>query len=264
MTRLLVTRAVLLALSAGLGLLLVPGIVRALRVLGFERTNFQGRSIGTGGGILFLLGAAAWVVVRPAHESLEVPCAGVLFGLLGLLDDRWGTSEFKGLRGHLRALRRGRITTGLIKAVGGVAAAACLAVRIEPGTPAIAGTLLIALSANLFNLLDLRPLRCLKAFWLLGLPLLAIGPAVLAQFYGLSIPYAPREARREVMLGDVGANALGAVLGAAAAGVLRHPAQWAFVALLLAFHLWAERFSLSVWIDRHPVLRAWDRCGWGE
>src|SRR2546423_23462 len=81
-------------------------------------------------------------------------------------------------------------------------------------------------------------LRALKGFWLLGAGLAATGPPVLAQFLGLSIPYARLEARREVMLGDTGANALGAALGVGAALVLPIWAQALALLVLVLFHAW--------------------------
>jgi UDP-N-acetylmuramyl pentapeptide phosphotransferase/UDP-N-acetylglucosamine-1-phosphate transferase len=76
--------------------------------------------------------------------------------------------------------------------------------------------------------------------------------------------YAPLERRRRVMLGDTGANLLGAAAGLAALSL--PPAAVAGVAaVLIAFHAWAERHSLSEWIDRHPLARRLDRLGgWDE
>lgn len=245
--------------AAGLvaGLLLTPRLPPVLRALGLERTNYQGSPIGSGAGLLFLLGAVPWLALAPAPA---LAAAG--FGLLGLIDDRWGTSEFKGLRGHFKALLRGRMTTGLLKAAGGAALAAGLAFWSFRDLRAVPAALLIALCANLFNLLDLRPLRALKVFWLLSLPLLAFGPALLWQTGAMTLPYAPLEARRRLMLGDTGANLLGGLLGFSAALALPTVAQAVLAALLIALHGWAERHSLSRWIESRDWARALDRWGW--
>ncbi|HTE17395.1 MAG TPA: hypothetical protein VK689_03315, partial [Armatimonadota bacterium] len=172
------------------------------------------------------------------------------------------TAEYKGLRGHLRALRSGRITTGFLKAAGGVVLASAVSWWLRPTPEALLAAPLIALSANLFNLLDLRPLRALKLFWLLALPLSATGPLLLIQLVGLSLPYARLEATRRVMLGDTGANALGAALGVALTLALPTWGLAGLLALLVLAHLWTESHSLTAWIEAHGWARALDRWGW--
>jgi UDP-N-acetylmuramyl pentapeptide phosphotransferase/UDP-N-acetylglucosamine-1-phosphate transferase len=231
-----------------------------LRGLGLARVNYAGREILSGGGLLFVLAALPGLFLSPT----PLPAAALAgFGALGFMDDRWGTAAHKGLRGHLRALAKGRVTTGLLKAIGGAALAGWLAWQLRPAPEAALSALLIVLSANFLNLLDLRPLRALKAFWLLG-GSLAVWSPVAALCLGLSIPYARLEARRQVMLGDTGANALGGLLGLSAAALLPLWAQGLAAALLLAFHAWAERYSLSAWIDRRPWARRLDALGWDD
>jgi UDP-GlcNAc:undecaprenyl-phosphate/decaprenyl-phosphate GlcNAc-1-phosphate transferase len=261
-------RAVVFAAGAAIGAAGCLVLPRALRALGLERPNYEGRAAGAGGGVLFALSALPWLASGDRLAVLAAAAAAG-FAALGFLDDRWGTAEFKGLRGHLRALRSGRVTTGLVKAAGGGVLALLLAWQLQPlrgagpPPPALLSGALIALCANLFNLLDLRPLRALKLFWLLGGALAVPGPLLLAQLLGISLPYARLEARRQVMLGDTGANALGAVTGLAAAALLPVWAQAAVVAVLAGVHAWTENHSLTSWIERRPGLRALDRWGWG-
>jgi UDP-GlcNAc:undecaprenyl-phosphate GlcNAc-1-phosphate transferase len=153
----------------------------------------------------------------------------------------------------------------------------------------------IALSANTLNLFDLRPLRALKLFsfgfvlllavsaaplifsghgpalpawwplWLRGGPQ---SPAVVAGLLGpaaaAALLYALLEARRRAMLGDTGANALGAMYGAAACVVLPALEQLALALALAALNLYAETHSLSALIRSHPLLNRLDRWGWAE
>ncbi len=253
-------RLLVLVLSLGLGALLVLPLPPLLKAMGLERTNFRGEPIGSGAGLLFVVGALPWLFAAdPASRLCAVAVVG--FGLLGLIDDRWGTAEFKGLRGHLGALRRGRITTGMLKAAGGGVLALTLSFWVPaPSTPVTAAPL-IALSANAFNLLDLRPLRALKIFWLLGLIPTLAGPLLLTQTWSLTLPYARREARAELMLGDTGSNALGALLGVVGALMLPPALQAGVVAALVLFHVWAEKHSLTLWIEAHPWARTLDQWG---
>jgi len=243
------------------GALLCRVLPDLLRGLGLERENYRGERPATAGGLLFAFAALMWPGFEFAPAVRATACAALGFALLGLLDDRWGAAGPKGLRGHLGALGAGQATTGLLKLVGGLALAFALGAWLRDGWEAAAGAVCIALSANAFNLLDLRPLRALKAFWLLGVPLALAGSPVLAQFVGLSLPYAWLEGRRRVMLGDTGANLLGGAVGTAAVAALPIEAILAAAAVLATFHLWAERYSLTAWIAGRPWARALDEWG---
>ncbi|ERH16934.1 hypothetical protein HMPREF0043_01595 [Actinobaculum sp. oral taxon 183 str. F0552] len=63
------------------------------------------------------------------------------------------------------------------------------------------------------------------------------------------------------MLGDLGANALGAATGLAAASVRCESARWAALAGIVALTLASERVSFSKVIEGNPVLARIDRLG---
>lgn len=224
------------------------------------KRNYLGDSVTTSGGVLLAPGIAA----APAFPGpLEAPTALLFLGflLLGLLDDRLGRPEYRGLRGHLRSIREGRPGTGVLKAAGGlVGAAAVLALTGSPGE-VVSGTLVVCLTANLVNLLDLRPLRALKGYWLLSLCSLGAGSSVQGALLGVSVAYSLDEGRRRVMLGDAGANALGAVVGFQICALLTVWQESLVVALLALFHLWTERNSVSRWIEQRAWAVRLDRWG---
>jgi hypothetical protein len=119
-------------------------------------------------------------------------------------------------------------------------------------------TALIAATANLINLFDLRPGRAAKVVILLGTGLFGFGgaPAVGAAAGSLPTDLAARS-----MLGDCGANALGAAAGTAAAQSL--PRRFRLLALgaVVALNLASERVSFTEVIEGTPLLRRLDQLG---
>src|SRR4029078_8164624 len=77
---------------------------------------------------------------------------------------------------------------------------------------------LIALAANLGNLLDRAPGRTIKAAAIAYVPLAFVlgegaGGVAIAAVMGAAFGLFPDDARERLMLGDAGANVIGAVLG---------------------------------------------------
>ncbi|GAP79399.1 MULTISPECIES: hypothetical protein [Brachybacterium] len=251
-------------------------MIAALRAE-LARTNFAGREVSLAEGALVVAGTCA--LARRTDRSLDLlALAGI--GGLGLLDDllephqrRAGRPVSKGLRGHLASLRSGRVTTGAAKALGIPA----LALLAAAGGPAPRGGAMVPVDAaltagcaNLANLLDLRPGRALKAV-LPPAALLALTAgqderarsgarlAVAALLPGaLALP---ADLREHGMLGDAGANVLGAAVGAAATRTLPAPARLALLGGVVALTLASEKVSFSAVIDRTSALRALDRAG---
>lgn len=240
------------------------------------RTNHRGREIPGTLGILLLFGLAfggasglalAWSQGEGAVRVLAVVGAGTAMALLGLLDDVRGERRGGGFAGHLRALRSGRVTTGLVKAVGGGAVGLVAAWALGRDGPLVfAGGAVIALAANLANLFDLRPGRALK-IWLPALAgLLAARPGapVLAAVAGLAgavLAFLPVDLGERGMLGDAGANLAGAVLGVAAVATLGTVGLLVLLGVLVALTGASELISFDRVIRRVPPLRALDRAG---
>ncbi len=200
--------------------------------------------------------------LRRAGDLLLVACLG--FALLGLFDDLVGAVEVKGFRGHLGALRQGRITSGLLKLLGGLA----LGVLCVPGDlgSSIRGGLLVAATANLANLFDRAPGRVIKV----GI----IGAAIVGAVGGLGWAVAPTllvvgagaglllpDLREECMLGDTGSNVLGAALGYGLVVGLSGTGEWLALAVVVAANVLSERVSFTAVIDRTAPLRWLDRLG---
>ena len=186
------------------------------------------------------------------HRGLRLPLVGWVVGLrrdlpvaavaaLGLADDLWSGGE-RGFRAHLGSRR----TTGVLKLVG-IPLAGVLATR------RLSGALLVGLAANFLNQLDTRPGRALKAY-LLAAPF--AGAPV-----GAAVILAPYDLREMAMLGDAGANALGAMLGLRSVGLLTERGRWLAIGALAGLTLLGETRSLGELIERTPLLRALDAWG---
>lgn len=218
---------------------------------------------------------------------------------LGLVDDAFGSGASKGFKGHLSALAAGRLTTGGLKLIGIGAASVVVALvvsQVAPWGPIFDGQQIswgriayalvaagaIALTSNFVNLTDLRPGRALKAYSLLavagvvsvafglarsetgvdldtvpwldaaGFALFLAGPVVATARYDLS---------ERGMLGDAGANPMGAVAGLLVVSGLPVWLLGLYAALMLALNMASERVSFSRLIERSAVLSAIDAWG---
>lgn len=298
---------------------LTPLLASTLAQGGLVRSNYQERQLPVAVGLAFLLPAlvsaalasgVGWIDRRLASTWIA---ASLGMALVGLLDDAAGNHLDRGWRGHLRAWHKeGRLSTGLLKAaVGGL-----VGLWVAGGWPVdtrfslwgfrggagqlpsrLVLAMVLALSSNTFNLLDLRPGRAAKAFLgLAGLPLgislltnlvtwaatgvgyhsvpglpgsLLSGPALWNQqsmwlLAGAAVAlaaYAPGDGRGELMMGDSGANVLGLWAGWVWAALLPSWSWWLVASLLVSFHWYCERHSLSDWIARHPFWRRLDEWG---
>jgi UDP-N-acetylmuramyl pentapeptide phosphotransferase/UDP-N-acetylglucosamine-1-phosphate transferase len=239
-----------------------------------HRTNYRGRTVSLAGGPAAVAGAtaAATLGAGSAPAAAAALVAGLGSGAVGWYDDVVGGrpgQAAKGFRGHLAALREGRVTAGMVKVAGvgasGLAAAALLS-RASPGRPrrmldVLLGAGVIAGTANLVNLLDLRPGRAAKATLLVGAPLAAGGSGVAAGAVGAAAGLLPADLDEQIMLGDAGANALGALLGTALAARTGRVGRAALLAGIVALTAASEKVSFTQVIARTPVLRELDALG---
>src|SRR5690349_21053779 len=179
-------------------------------------------------------GSAGW------RRAAAMVLGGAGAAAFGAYDDLAGSGDRRGFRGHLGALRHGEVTTGAVK-LGGIGVTGLATAMLAGGSPAdvVINAGLIAGGANLLNLFDLRPGRAVKVATA-SAALIAAGGAVtgggsaggaaVAAPLGAALAMAPEDLGERAMLGDAGANALGAMLGCAAAVSLPRPARAALLA----------------------------------
>ena len=230
------------------------------------RQNFRQREVSLLLGPAAAAGAVVGLALATPPPRRRAVVAVTAIGLVGAYDDRYGDSHARGLAGHLQALRQGRVKTGLVKLVtmGSVAAATSHRQHRKP-VDAVLGTVLVAGTANLVNLFDVRPGRAAKVTTLAALAMTRVGdPAAraMASVAGSAAAAAlGPDVRENAMLGDCGAGALGATLGWSLAARPSRVARTAAAAGVVAATLASERTSFSSVIDANPVLRTIDRLG---
>src|SRR5262245_24595810 len=122
----------------GLGALAAKGALAAVRRAPgadeLDRTNFHGREVSLAGGPALAAAATATAILGAGSVPMAAAAAvaGGTAGAVGLYDDIVGArpeqKAAKGFRGHVGALREGRVTAGMVKIAGvglaGITAAA--------------------------------------------------------------------------------------------------------------------------------------------
>jgi hypothetical protein len=239
----------------------------------WTRTNHAGASVSLLEGPALVGGVVAGTVVTGGlrlRTRLATATALGVVGAAGAHDDLHGSSSTKGIRGHLGALRRGEVTSGAVKigviGLSGLAAAAVL--RRERGERAdLSGILLdgalIAGTANLVNLLDLRPGRALKVVLASGslLGTSAAGAGLVAPTVAASSAALPDDLAGKTMMGDCGANTVGAAVGCAMVAAAPAPVRRLLLGSVVGLTLLSERVSFTQVIESTPWLRRLDELG---
>jgi UDP-N-acetylmuramyl pentapeptide phosphotransferase/UDP-N-acetylglucosamine-1-phosphate transferase len=256
---------------------LTPLVLDRLVSAGATRENYRGRRLPIPLGLVVV--PAALIALIPVMLLARLADADVFpdnlgfaivfvpgIALLGLIDDAL-SGEGRGWRGHGRDVLGGSLSTGLLKA-GGTLGLALLVASSLPGSDAdfLLATAVLVLATNAFNLLDLRPGRCVKAYVLLGLGL-TLATQNTAALAGLGIFTAPvlvagwYDLREQGMLGDTGSNAIGALAGLWIVLTLDTDGQIVALLILVAVNLFGEFRSISQVIERVPGLRHLDSLG---
>jgi UDP-GlcNAc:undecaprenyl-phosphate/decaprenyl-phosphate GlcNAc-1-phosphate transferase len=257
----------------GLGLLLAAIGIVVFRPRGrrWRKENHRGVSLPVTLGWALALGVAGtaivvWQQVRVIglrdSQAGELLGAAIVF-LAGVVDDGFG-GEARGLRGHLRAALSGRVTTGVLKLVAAVLAAA-ITVAWTPREHLSANLLALVTIAgctNVWNGLDVSPGRALKGFLVVAAVLLLVDVrAFLLVCTGAAVAVLWPDLRERAMLGDAGANLLGFLAGAEI--VRRLPEPWLPVAavVVVGLNLLAETVTFTRTIRAVAPLRWFDRVG---
>ncbi|HHU33271.1 MAG: UDP-N-acetylmuramyl pentapeptide phosphotransferase [Zhaonellaceae bacterium] len=203
--------------------------------------------------------------------SIEPPVV-LMFGcaiitLVGFLDDIWGNSLNKGLKGHFKALLQGTITTGCIKAIAALLSSVLISQFLSSNLAQLFINMgLIALNTNSINLFDLRPGRAIKYF-LFCITIVALMLGInnetiwLFGLLGIIAFYIPLDLKGQVMLGDTGSNLLGFILGYYMALIPFNWFKFIYLIFLIIVHWYSEKNSISSLISRVRFLWYLDLLG---
>ncbi|WEO98283.1 hypothetical protein A6P39_031970 [Streptomyces sp. FXJ1.172] len=208
----------------------------------WERKNHAGRSVGLYAAPASALGTAVAAARVHPGAGLAVLAAGAC----GAYDDVAGDHR-RGLRAHLGALRDGEVTSGTVK-LAGISAAGLVAgalLKERPLDKVLAG-IVIAGTAHFVNLVDVRPGRALGAVLALGAPgLLRKGRSgeLAAAATGGAAAVLREDLGERVMIGDTGAHALGAALGAAIAAGNRRAGLLAHAVAVVTAAVYGDRVT---------------------
>lgn len=253
--------------AAGAARLLAIALIRR-GPPGLMRVNVSGRPVPAVLGLSVVpaavVGLGCLVALMPWAQITWGPPAVlglllIVMGAAGAWDDWRGDERPRGFKGHLTAARARVLTGGLVKLVSGVACGALAAGAVGGGRGLVV-LFAVPLSANLINLLDRAPGRALKATAVLGAAPLAGGATtgiiLTAPVLGAVAGIFALDLKEQGMLGDAGANPLGAVVGLGLGATLSPAFGWVIVALLALLNVASERWSFSRAIERNRVL-AW-------
>lgn len=252
--------------------LFLPVLLKMICKAGFLKQNYSGNYIPAAAGLIFFIispfVAFVYLLFFNNNKDALIFFAMVAsFAFLGFIDDVWGSREVGGLAGHFKVLLfKKELNTGALKALGGFLVSLLAALTFDFSWWAIVYALVIAMSANSINLLDLRPGRAGKGFILIAAFLLVLGWKQENLFFliallGGLLAYLKTDLKARAMLGDSGSNSLGAILGITAMWALDKPALLVYLLVLAVFHLLSERYSITKIISGNRLLDYLDRLG---
>ena len=194
-----------------------------------------------------------------------------LFGLVsmffaGILDDIIGNRDVSGLKGHFKSLLNGKLTTGGFKALFGGFIGLVISIAISKNIyDIVINTLIIALSTNLMNLLDLRPGRAIKGYLVISIVLLfTLGEYtrnLLLLIFPNVIAYFNQDLKAKAMMGDTGSNVLGISMGILFVMGYSLKVRLIWLAFLIFIHILTEKYSLTKIIESNKFLNFIDKLG---
>lgn len=254
----------------------IPFIKEMLLSANITKSNYKGDTIPVGMGIVFI----PVIIINSifinyfignnstVQQILLVFLTGIMtMATIGLIDDLVGNRDTTGFKGHIKSLLKGKLTTGGFKAlIGGFIALLIGSLFSFHIVEILVNALIIALFTNLINLLDLRPGRALKGFLSISILLIIVGLSrevrvILISIIGYAIGYFPQDIKAKSMMGDIGSNTLGVILGIVTVISYTMTAKFIVLAALVLIHIIAEKYSITEIIKKNSILNFIDELG---
>ncbi|MCL6588980.1 MAG: glycosyl transferase [Firmicutes bacterium] len=260
-----------------------PALIRLFSEAGLVKPNFRKEQIPASAGVLFAVAlptiTGLGIILRApsftAVHSYLFLFVIVAMGFMGFFDDQLGSHEVKGFAGHFRALfLEKRLTSGVFKAFFGAITALIFSLgtmellKVKwPLWSVIINFLLVTLAANTINIFDLRPGRAGKIYLFIFAVIVLCG-VYYEDYLGLFLPilaimlyYLPFDLKAKVMMGDSGANLLGASLGMMMAWMFDDIRKIIALVILALIQIAAEKVSFTEIIENSSWLKKLDEAG---
>ncbi|WP_069649494.1 hypothetical protein [Caloranaerobacter ferrireducens] len=265
-------RILILILSVILSHFLIKIFYNLFKKNNFLFSNYELRKIPSCMGIVFVI--TQIITSFLSIMLIKINCIIVFYYLtcmlfiavISLLDDLVGDCKIKGFKGHILNLFKGNVTTGVLKAITGFICSFFISYFISTGlNELMINTIILVLSINFINLLDLRPGRAVKMTIILIIPLLLSQLSrnifILMSTLGFLVVYLPKDLKGNMMLGDIGANTLGWTLGVQLVISMDLMIKFIVLILLIIIHIIAEKYSISRIIKSNRILNYIDQLG---
>lgn len=266
--------AVLFVLGFLLTFLMIPLFKGMLTEGDIVRPNYKGDMIPVSMGIVFipmltinaiLLASVVRSIENAAYIFIFV---SAVFSMVfaGIMDDIIGNRNVSGLKGHFKSLFKGKLTTGGFKALFGGFIGILVSVFFSENLLELClNTLVIALSTNLMNLMDLRPGRAIKVYLVIMIPMIITLTGFVKVLPFLLVPnvlaYFNEDLKARCMMGDAGSNVLGISIGILMVMGYTNDVKIAWLIFLVLIHILTEKYSLTKIIENNKVLNFIDRLG---
>ena len=267
-------RALPLIFAFLFALALAPSLLSFLIAGGHLRSNYRDAMLPCPIGLLIAASALSALIPLALLAGLfDLQTLGqvglpLILGVaaLGIADDAFAGAS-RGWRGHGGEALSGAFSTGALKAVGTLGLALAWSAVTQDGVSRfLLAALVIVLSTNLFNLLDLRPGRSVKAFLLVGLGC-TLGAWSFDSLFALGLWVGPilvcgaLDLRERGLLGDSGSNLIGVVAGVWLVLVLDTTGLAIAGAVLVLITIYGELRSINSTVEATPGLRHLDSVG---